>query len=273
MLKGDLMHKYIVFWLRMFRCALTGSTHYFLWLGLLGVLSLLGLYSYGAQFTQGFTVTHLSDQVSWGAYIANFTFLVGVAAAAVLLVVPSYLYKDKDVKKVVLLGEILAFVALIMCLLFIVVDLGRPDRFLHILPYLGKLNFPQSILAWDVIVVNGYLFLNNFIPGYLLYMKYLGKEPNAKYYLPFVFISIVWAVSPHGHSFFIQRTWREALLEYSHPGSSIYCERFRGWPGPVDVDFPGKSPLHQNENPGGSLRLSKKDHDLHHAHQPFPSGL
>ena len=56
----------------------------------------------------------------------------------------------------VLLGEILAFTAIIMCLLFIVVDLGRPDRFLHILPYFGKLNFPQSILAWDVIVLNGY---------------------------------------------------------------------------------------------------------------------
>jgi Ni/Fe-hydrogenase subunit HybB-like protein len=216
--KGDPMHKYTVFWLRMFRCALTGNTHYFLWLGLLGVLSLLGLYSYGVQFTQGFTVTNLSDQVSWGAYIANFTFLVGVAAAAVLLVVPSYLYKNKDIKKVVLLGEVLAFVAMIMCLLFIVVDLGRPDRFLHILPYFGKLNFPQSILAWDVIALNGYLFLNNFIPGYLLYMKYLGKEPNAKYYLPFVFISMVWAISIHTVTAFLysglggRPYWNAAIL-------------------------------------------------------------
>jgi Ni/Fe-hydrogenase subunit HybB-like protein len=212
------MHKYIVFWLRMFRCGLTGSTHYFLWLGLLGVLSLLGLYSYGVQCTQGFTVTNLSDQVSWGAYIANFTFLVGVAAAAVLLVVPSYLYKSKDIKKVVLLGEILAFVAIIMCLLFIAVDLGRPDRFLHILPYFGKLNFPQSILAWDVIVLSGYLLLNNFIPGYLLYMKYLGKEPNAKYYLPFVFISIAWAISVHTVTAFLysglggRPFWNTAIL-------------------------------------------------------------
>ena len=218
MLKGDLMHKYAVFWLRMFQCAVTGNTHYFLWLGLLGVLSLIGLYSYGAQFTQGFTVTNLSDQVSWGAYIANFTFLVGVAAAAVLLVVPSYLYKNKDIKKVVLLGEILAFVAIIMCLLFIVVDLGRPDRFSHILPFTGKLNFPQSILAWDVIVLNGYLFLNVFIPGYLLYMKYLGKEPNAKYYLPFVFISMVWAVSIHTVTAFLysglggRPFWNAAIL-------------------------------------------------------------
>jgi Ni/Fe-hydrogenase subunit HybB-like protein len=218
MLKGDLMHKYIVFWLRMFRCALTGSSHYFLWLGLLGVLSLLGLYSYRTQFTQGFTITNLSDQVSWGAYIANFTFLVGVAAAAVLLVVPSYLYKDKNIKKVVLLGEILAFVAMIMCLLFIMVDLGRPDRFLHILPYFGKLNFPQSILAWDVIALNGYLILNNFIPGYLLYMKYLGKEPKAKYYLPFVFISIVWAISIHTVTAFLysglggRPYWNAAIL-------------------------------------------------------------
>jgi len=212
------MHKYAVFWLRMFRCAVTGNTHYFLWLGLLGVLSLLGLCSYGVQFIQGFTVTNLSDQVSWGAYIANFTFLVGVAAAAVLLVVPSYLYKNKDIKKVVLLGEVLAFVAMIMCLLFIAVDLGRPDRFLHILPYFGKLNFPQSILAWDVIALNGYLCLNNFIPGYLLYMKYLGKEPNAKYYLPFVFISMVWAISIHTVTAFLysglggRPYWNAAIL-------------------------------------------------------------
>lgn len=210
--------RYFRFWRDMILSSLKGSTKYHLWLGSLLLLILFGFISYSKQLDQGLAVTNLTDQVSWGSYIANFTFLVGVAAAAVLLVVPAYVYKNSAVKEVVLIGEILAFCAIIMCLLFIVVDMGRPDRFWHVLPFIGRLNFPQSILAWDVVVLNGYLFLNMHIPGYLLYKYYKGEKPTAKYYLPFVFISIFWAVSIHTVTAFLysglggRGFWNSAIL-------------------------------------------------------------
>ncbi len=112
-----------------------------------------------SQLYSGLIVTAMRDQVSWGFYISNFTFMVGVAAAAVLLVIPAYVYQWKPIKEIAILGELVAVSAMVMCLLFVTVDLGRPDRFWHLIPKIGILNFPQSLLAWDVVVLNMYLFL------------------------------------------------------------------------------------------------------------------
>ncbi len=106
----------------------------------------------------------MRDQVSWGLYIANFTYLVGVAAAAVLLVIPAYVYHFDPIKEIVVLGELFAASSIVMALLFVTVDLGRPDRFWHLIPWVGKLAFPNSLLAWDVIVLNGYLALERDCP-------------------------------------------------------------------------------------------------------------
>ena len=163
-------------------------------------------------------MTAMTDQVSWGLYIANFTFLVGVAAAAVMMVIPGYLYHNKEVKGGVLLGEMVAIGAIVMCLLFVVVDLGRPDRMWHMIPPFGKFNFPMSMLAWDVLVLNGYLLLNLHVPGYLLYKRYRGEEPAKWLYLPFVYISIVWAISIHTVTAFLytglagRPYWNAAIL-------------------------------------------------------------
>ncbi|MGF1614527.1 MAG: NrfD/PsrC family molybdoenzyme membrane anchor subunit [Gammaproteobacteria bacterium] len=142
------------------REVLRGSPTYWLWVALLSLIIAVGAWHYGLQLRDGLIVTHLSNQVSWGFYIANFSFLVGVAAAAVLLVVPAYIFHRQDVKDVVLLGDTLAVAAVIMALLFIVVDLGRPDRIWHMIPGIGRFNFPVSLLAWDVVVLSGYLALN-----------------------------------------------------------------------------------------------------------------
>ena len=139
----------------------------------------------------------MSDEVSWGVYIANFTFLVGVAAAAVMMVIPVYIYDNEELHDLVIFGELLAVAAILMCLAFVTVDLGRPDRFWHLIPGIGQFNFPESMLSWDVIVLNGYLLLNVHICGYLLYSRYRGRKPAKWFYIPFVFIAIVWAVSIH----------------------------------------------------------------------------
>jgi len=103
-------------------------------MGLLTTLGLLGLNAYAKQLVHGLITTGMSDEVSWGVYIANFTFLVGVAAAAVMMVIPVYIYRNEELHDLVIFGELLAVSAILMCLGFVMVDLGRPDRFWHLLP-------------------------------------------------------------------------------------------------------------------------------------------
>ncbi len=191
------LRNYSVFLSRCARIAFIGDWRYYAWMGLLTVFCLFGLNAYCKQLVHGLVVTGMSDEVSWGVYIANFTFLVGVAAAAVMMVIPVYIYGNEELHDLVIFGELLAVAAIIMCLAFVTVDLGRPDRFWHLIPGLGQLNFPASMLSWDVIVLNGYLLLNVYICGYLLYCRYEKKKPSKWFYIPFVFIAIVWAISIH----------------------------------------------------------------------------
>lgn len=177
--------------------ALRGGGAYARSVGLLLAVVAAGAAAYALQLTRGLVVTGMSDQVSWGFYIANFAFLVGIAAAAVLLVIPAYVFHRDDAKSVVVLGEALAVAAVIGAMTFVLVDLGRPGRFWHMLPLIGRMNFPRSLLAWDVLVLTGYLLLNLGIPGYLLYCRYRGRAPVRAAYVPFVLLSIGWAISIH----------------------------------------------------------------------------
>ncbi|MBI4625017.1 MAG: polysulfide reductase NrfD, partial [Verrucomicrobia bacterium] len=188
---------YLFFVRRCARIAFVGDWRYYAWMGALTLITLLGLNAYCKQLVHGLAVTGMSDEVSWGVYIANFTFLVGVAAAAVMMVIPVYIYHKEELHDLVIFGELLAVAAIIMCLAFVTVDLGRPDHFWHLIPGIGQMNFPASMLSWDVIVLNGYLLLNVHICGYLLYCRYQKKRPSKWFYIPFVFIAIVWAISIH----------------------------------------------------------------------------
>ncbi len=202
--------------------ALKGGGAYYRWLGLLLLVICLGLVAYVHQFREGLIVTAMTDQVSWGAYIANFTFLVGMAAAAVMLVIPAYVYDNKPLKEVVIYGELLAIAAITMCILFVVVDLGRPDRMWHMLPGVGRLNFPWSVLAWDVIVLNVYLLLNGFLVLYTLYAKFVGRHTNKRVYIPVVFTAIVWAFSIHTVTAFLY----SGLVARPYWNSAILAPRF-----------------------------------------------
>jgi len=174
-----------------------GDKKYYVWVSFLSFLVLLGVSAYIGQLNRGLIITAMRDQVSWGLYISNFTFLVGVAAAAVLLVIPAYLYNFKPIKEIVLFGELLAISAITMCILFIMVDMGQPLRVWHILPIIGAMNFPASLLAWDVIVLNGYLAINTIIVFYVLYRLSIGKEYKMSVIGPLIILSIPWAVSIH----------------------------------------------------------------------------
>jgi len=174
-----------------------GSQLYYAWCFSLLAIIAAGFLFYLKQHELGLIATNMNDQVSWGLYIANFTYLVGAAAAAVLLVIPSYIYHFKPIKEIVVLGELFAASCIVMAILFVMVDLGRLDRFWHMIPFIGSMNFPASLLAWDVLALNGYLFLNILIPIYLLVKFYYRKEPNWKFILPFILLSIPMAVAIH----------------------------------------------------------------------------
>jgi Ni/Fe-hydrogenase subunit HybB-like protein len=187
-------------------------------MGCLTLVMALGAYAYFIQLRDGLGVTGMSDHVSWGLYISNFTFLVGMAAAAMMLVLPAYILHDVDFGRAVLMAEAVAVAALVMCLAFVVVDIGNPLAAWHLAPIIGYLNWPRSLLAWDVIVLNGYLAINLAIPFYILYSRFTGRSPAKHKYLPWMYIAVMWAVSIHLVTAFLlaglpaRPFWNTALL-------------------------------------------------------------
>ena len=209
----------------------SGGRRYHVWMGTLTLIMLVGAYAYWIQLRDGLQVTGMTDHVSWGLYISNFTFLVGLAAAAVMLVLPAYILEDVDFSRAVLVAEGVAVSALSMCLAFVVVDLGNPLASWHLAPVVGLLNFPRSLLAWDVIVLNVYLALNLAIPFYILYNHYAGRRVEKSSYLPFMYLSVFWAVSIHMVTAFLlaglpaRPFWNSALL-----GPRFLASAFTGGP-------------------------------------------
>ncbi len=176
----------------MFEKALSGGRGYWTWIGVLAVVMFIGLLCYLRQLNEGLGITGMSRDVTWGLYIAQFTFLVGVAASAVMVVLPYYLHDYKLFGKMTILGEYLAISAVAMCMLFILVDMGQPFRVLNMLRYAT----PRSVMFWDMVVCAGYLFLNALIARVSLDSERKGIAPP-RWIKPFIIISIPWAISIH----------------------------------------------------------------------------
>ena len=183
-----------------------GNAKYYGWLLFLFFFSVPMFVGFYWQVTQGMIVTNLNDQISWGIYMENLTFLVGVAAGAVTILFPAYAYNHKQMKEVVVLGELLAVAAVFMCMLSVLFHMGRPDRLWHLIPGIGILNWPNSMLAWDMIVLNVYIALNAVGAFYYLYKKYSGEPVNKVFYMPLVYISMGWAISIHTVTAFLLGT-------------------------------------------------------------------
>ncbi|MBW1903122.1 MAG: polysulfide reductase NrfD [Deltaproteobacteria bacterium] len=172
--------------------ALTGSKRYYVWMAALSAVIGVGFACYLWQFSFGLGITGMSRDVSWGFYIAQFTFLVGVAASAVMVVLPYYLHNYKAFGRITILGEFLAVASVTMCVLFIFVDLGQPTRVVNVLLHPS----PNSVLFWDMIVLNVYLLLNIVIGWKVLEAERNNVAPPG-WLKPLIYISIPWAVSIH----------------------------------------------------------------------------
>ena len=193
--------------------ALTGSRKYYNWILCLLVIIGAGIYAYAQQLEHGLGVTGMSRDVSWGLYIAQFTFLVGVAASAVMLVLPYYIHNYKEFGRIVILGEFLAIAAVIMCMLFIVVDMGKPMRVANVFLY----PTPGSMLFWDASVLSGYLILN-VLCGWVALTAESKNVAPPKWIKPFIYISIPFAISIHTVTAFLycglpgRHFWLTAIL-------------------------------------------------------------
>ncbi len=176
----------------MFEKALKGNNYYWMWLAFLGTFMGIAAICYIRQYNYGLGLTGMSRDVSWGVYISQFTFLVGVAAGGVMLVLPYYIHNYKVFGKITILGEFLAISALLMCLTFIVADLGQPLRMLNVIFHAQ----PKSMLFYDMLVLNGYLFLN-ILCGWVILTAERKEVPPPKWIYFFVYLSIPFAVSIH----------------------------------------------------------------------------
>jgi len=197
----------------MFENALMGSRKYWLWIASLIFVILAGSLCYVLQLIHGLAVTGLSRDVSWGLYIAQFTFFVGVAASAVMVVLPHYLHDYQQFCRLTLLGELLAITAVTMCMLFIFVDLGQPSRIFNIVLHPQ----PQSVMFWDMIALGGYLLMNALIAGATLTAQ-REHVPVPGWIKPVIILSIPWAISIHTVTAFLysglpgRSYWLTAIL-------------------------------------------------------------
>ena len=203
--------------------ALQGSKTYWAWIIFLLAVMGVGSIFYIIQLQKGLTVTGMSRDVSWGFYIAQFTYFVGVAASAVMLVLPLYLHNQKKFKNMVILGEFMAVASVVICMGFIVVDLGQPQRMLNVILY----PTPNSMLFYDMIVLTGYLLLNIVIAWNNLHAEW-QRRPHPKWLQPLIYLSIVWAVSIHTVTAFLiqglpgRHLWLHAIMA-SRFLASAFC--------------------------------------------------
>ncbi|MDR3320572.1 MAG: polysulfide reductase NrfD [Desulfovibrio sp.] len=202
---------------------LSAPKTYYGWLGfLLCLIAGCGLV-YWQQLQTGLAVTGMSRDVSWGLYISQFTYFVGVAASAVMLVLPAYFHHYKKFKRMIIFGEFMAVAAVVMCALFIVVDLGQPQRMLNVMLH----PTPNSIMFYDMLVLIGYLTLNIIIGWVTLEAERLGVEP-AKWIKPLIYLSILWAFSIHTVTAFLyagipgRHYWLTAIMAARFL-SSAFC--------------------------------------------------
>ena len=127
-----------------------------IWTGALILICTIGAYAYFRQLRQGLVVTNMRDYVSWGIYISNFVFFVAISLVGSLITAVLRLANVHWSTPLTRIAEIIAVSAIVFASIIIVVDMGRPERFLNLFIH-GRL---QSPIIWDVVVIGTYFFLS-----------------------------------------------------------------------------------------------------------------
>lgn len=161
---------------KLVRSLLENTWRFYAWVGFLVAVLLWGLYAYVQQVRNGLVVTGMRDQISWGLYITNFVFFIGISHAGTLI---SAILRVTDTdwrRPITRMAEAITVFALCIGAPMVMIDMGRPDRLLNVFRY-GRI---QSNIIWDVLGVSTYLtgcilyFYIPMIPDLAL----LAKQPG-----------------------------------------------------------------------------------------------
>ena len=151
---------------------------FYLTVAVLGLAILWGAAAYWTQFDQGLGVTGLHQPVSWGFYVTNFVFFIGISHAGTLISAILRLSKAEWRRPITRMAEVITVMVLFIGAGQILVDLGRPDRLLNVIRY-GRY---QSPLLWDATSISAYLTASTFylylplIPDLAILRDRLGKR-------------------------------------------------------------------------------------------------
>lgn len=126
------------------------------WLSLLLVFVLVGLAAWGYQMQYGLSVTALNNVVMWGQYILFFMFFVGLSAGGLIVASAGRLFGVTRFKPIVRLAVLEATVAIMLAALFLLPDIGRPERIWHLFRYPNV----TSPMIWDIAIVTIYFTLS-----------------------------------------------------------------------------------------------------------------
>ncbi|NCT09551.1 MAG: polysulfide reductase NrfD [Flavobacteriia bacterium] len=150
------------------------------WVAFLCLVIVAALFAYYQQVTKGLVVTGMRDYALWGVYISNFVFFVAISLVGSLVTAVLRLSGAQWSTPLTRISEVIAVAAIIMGGLTIIIDMGRPDRILHIFMY-GRL---QSPIIWDVLVISTYLMISvlllyfPLLPDFAILKKHFSDRPK-----------------------------------------------------------------------------------------------
>jgi len=194
------------------------SLRLYAWAIILLIPIILGLYAWGIQLERGLIVTGMGNVIIWGLYIANFIYFVGLAAGGVIMIAAVHIFGADRYKPFARIGEALAAICVLLAMLFVLPDLGRPDRILNLLLSPN----PTSLFIVDFLVLGGY-FLFTIIFGWLT----MGGKVGARGTLALSAIGLPLAISIHSVTAWVfgviyaRPWWHTALLAPMFISSAI----------------------------------------------------
>jgi len=129
------------------------SLGYYAFLGLFGLISLIGILAAYYMEHNGHWVTGMSNQVIWGTPHVFAIFLIVAASGALNVASISSVFAKTAYKPLARLSGILAISLLSGGLVVLLLDLGRPDR---LIVAMTQFNF-VSIFTWNIFLYTGFM--------------------------------------------------------------------------------------------------------------------
>lgn len=188
-----------------------------------GIVTVVGIGLWVWQLTQGLVVTNMRNLDSWGVYITNFMFLVGLSAGGLIISSAPKLFGVKGFGGISKVAIWTSICCTVLAMGFVIVDLGNPLRIWELFVY-GNLSSP---LLWDVIVLFLYLIISIiYLWAILRVEKGRGSQGSLRVLSAIAFITAILVHSVTAWIFGLQQgheMWYTALLAPWFVTSALVC--------------------------------------------------